>query len=413
MEAKSARNASSDRGGPADLPEDPAEEGARNHREGSPGPPDRPSEDPDPPRPASWLDAYDFELPDSAIARRPAEPRDRSRLLVVRPDGSRVATDFDQIGTFLDPGDLLVLNETRVIPARLFALLERTGREIEILLAHPLPAPAGAWAAMIGPGRRLRAGDRLIGRGALPTSASPAENQPMVEAAPSAILLERLEGGLWSIVPGDGAPFENWMRRSGHVPLPPYLGRADDERDRAAYQTVFARVDGAVAAPTAGLHFTEKLLAELADAGIRTARVILHVGPGTFVPVRSTSLQEHRVAAERYEMEEATLAAVDETRRRGHRVVAVGTTTVRALETAYRDGSRGWTGLTILPGHRFAAIDAMVTNFHLPRSSLLLLVCAFAGRERVLAAYRAAIEAGLRFYSYGDAMLLFAPEGGR
>jgi S-adenosylmethionine:tRNA ribosyltransferase-isomerase len=214
------------------------------------------------------------------------------------------------------------------------------------------------------------------------------------------------EQGLWRLR-AEGTSVESLLDQYGHVPLPPYLDRADQSADRDWYQTVFARRDGAVAAPTAGLHFTPELFARLERDGIMLARIVLHVGPGTFLPVRASRSEEHRVLSERYEVPPEAAAAMNRARESGGRIIAVGTTVVRALETAAQgQPSSGWTGLTILPGHRFRSVDALLTNFHLPRSSLLLLVSAFAGRERVLEAYAEARDSGFRFYSYGDAMLI-------
>jgi len=292
----------------------------------------------------------------------------------------------------LAPGDLVVANETRVLPARLLARLARTGRAIEVLLSHPL---GPQWVAMLGPARRLREGDVL----------------ELTETRGSLRLIAPEGGGRWRLAALDDS-IESMMERAGHIPLPHYMNRDDTPSDREWYQTVFARERGAIAAPTAGLHFTPRLLAALAARGIECARVLLHVGPGTFLPVRASSAEQHQVLAERYAVSAEAARAVEATRARGGRVVAIGTTTVRALEAAAAHGEgvvterTGWTDLTIVPGHRFRAVDALLTNFHLPRSSLLLLVSAFAGRERVLGAYRHALDAGFRFYSYGDAMLI-------
>lgn len=316
------------------------------------------------------------------------EPRDRSRLLVL--DRSRTGEHeraFHELPGELQEGDLLVVNETRVLPARLLTRLERTGRSVEVLFSHPEPRRHEAgerWIALLGPSRRLRPGDRLV----------------VGDDAVS--LVEAKGGGQWVVRP-EGRSAESMMSLHGHLPIPPYLGREDVPEDREWYQTVFAREAGAIAAPTAGLHFTSELMRALEERGIGLARVVLHVGPGTFLPVRAASLEEHDVLPERFAVPKETADAIATTRARGRRVVAVGTTVVRALESS---SSNGWTALTIRPGHAFRVVDAMVTNFHLPRSSLLLLVSAFAGRERVLSAYQNAIGRGFRFYSYGDAMLI-------
>jgi S-adenosylmethionine:tRNA ribosyltransferase-isomerase len=379
---------------------------------------------------SDWLADFDYDLPDASIARQPAQPRDASRLLVLdRASGARTQASFRHLPRFLRAGDLLVRNDTRVLKARVFTRLARTGRPVEVLFSHP---DGEAWVALLGPGRRLRSGDRL--RPQASEESSESEDGPL----PDLVLDGPVGNGLWRLV-SEGGAVETLMERAGHIPLPPYLNREDRPEDGAWYQTVYARTDGAVAAPTAGLHFTEAVFAALAAAGVGVTSVLLHVGPGTFLPVRAARAAEHRVLPERYEVTEETVAAIAAARSGGGRIVAVGTTTVRALETAaalpgalpgaagtsaarslettaplsgamgtpsgLRAGS-GWTDCTILPGHRFCAVDAMITNFHLPRSSLLLLVAAFAGRERILSAYAEARDAGLRFYSYGDAMLI-------
>lgn len=342
-----------------------------------------------PPSPA-WLDAYDFALPPERIAAQPVEPRDASRLLVVdRSLEDDTEARFSDLPQLLAPGDLLVVNETRVLAARLAARLERTGRDVEILLSHP---DGAGWRALLGPSRRLRVGDRLL-----------------LTEGEGAWTIAELSAGGGFLLTAEGRTAEAMMDAVGHMPLPPYLHRADRPEDRTWYQTVYARAPGAIAAPTAGLHFTPELLAAAAARGVGLARVVLHVGLGTFAPVRAVEAAAHRVAPERFHVSPETLLAMKETRARGGRVVAVGTTTVRALESAARlaeQGAEAWTDLTITPGFQFEAVDAVVTNLHLPRSSLLVLISAFAGQERIARAYRRAIEAGFRFYSYGDAMLI-------
>ncbi len=355
-----------------------------------------------------WLAPYDYSLPRDQIASAPANPRDRSRLLVLdRADGGRTQTHFHRLPDFLREGDLLVVNTTRVLPARLLTRLERTGRAVEVLLSH---SEGESWQALLGPGRRLKPGDRLLVE-AVPDAGEAVPDAPFHGAL---LLEEKLEQGLWRLRPESGV-METLLEWSGHVPLPPYLEREDLPDDREWYQTVFAAEPGAVAAPTAGLHFTRGLLEELENRGVRLARVVLHVGPGTFMPVRADREKEHSVLPERYQIPPATAAAVNRAKSSGQRVIAVGTTTVRALEsTAWTAGegrtvmmpAAGWTSLTITEGYPFRIVDAMITNFHLPRSSLLLLVAAFAGRRVILDAYEEARDAGFRFYSYGDAMLI-------
>ena len=354
------------------------------------------------------MDDFDYELPGERIAQRPADRRDASRLLVVdRALGSWVDSRFDEIGDRLHPGDLLVVNETEVFPARLRAL-RSGGAEVEILLVRPRDgedpeqAEGREWDAMAGPGRKARPGDALA---LLDRSGAPA-------AGATVQILDRLPSGERRVrlqVPGD--PW-GWIAAHGHVPLPPYIDRPDEPLDRERYQTVYARCRGAVAAPTAGLHFTPELLDRLAAKGVGRVAITLHVGPGTFRPVTAERAEDHTMEAEWYRIGPRAAQALAETRARGGRVVAVGTTVVRALESAARGWAgdpapaEGWTDLFIRPGHEFRWTDALLTNFHLPRSTLLLLVSAFASRDLVLDAYRHAVRSAYRFYSYGDAMLV-------
>ncbi len=339
------------------------------------------------------LSDFDYALPESLVAQEPVSPRDASRLLVLGAAGAPEHRRFAELDALLEPGDLLVFNDTKVIPARLVGR-KATGGKIELLLCEPLDGGLGRrWRAMGQASKPIRAGATLELEGLSAT-------------------VEAVEGEGFYVVALDreGAALEAALERAGRVPLPPYIRREPSARDRDRYQTLWAREPGSAAAPTAGLHFTEELLARLGARGVSRAAVTLHVGPGTFLPVRGDSLEGHRMHPERYDVPAATAAAIDACRARGGRVVAVGTTTVRTLESAF-DGTRvapgaGRTALFIRPGHAFRAVDALVTNFHLPRSTLLVLVCAFGGRERVLAAYRDAVERGYRFFSYGDAMLI-------
>ncbi|HEY7472464.1 MAG TPA: tRNA preQ1(34) S-adenosylmethionine ribosyltransferase-isomerase QueA [Gemmatimonadota bacterium] len=354
------------------------------------------------------MDDFDYALPRERIAQRPADPRGASRLLVLdRGARSFVDARFGALGERLRAGDLLVVNDTRVFPARLGAR-RPGGAEVEILLvrprggADPGRAEGREWEAMAGPARKARPGDalELLGREGAPAPDAVVE---ILERLPSGGRLVRLD------VPGD--PWA-WIGAHGHVPLPPYIDRPDEPEDRERYQTVYARHRGAVAAPTAGLHFTPELLEALAARGVKRAAITLHVGPGTFRPVTAERAEEHAMEAEWYRVGRQTAEVLADTRAAGGRVIAVGTTVVRALESAargWKDGpaaAEGWTDLFITPGHEFRWVDALVTNFHLPRSTLLLLVSAFAGRELVLEAYRHAVREGYRFYSYGDAMLI-------
>jgi len=354
------------------------------------------------------MDDFDYALPSERIAQWPADRRDASRLLVLdRRAGTLSDSRFDRIGDRLRSGDLLVVNETEVFPARLRAR-RRSGAEVEVLLVRPRDgedpetAAGREWEALAGPARKARPGDvlELLDRAGAP---APGATVEVLASLPTGGRRVRLD------IPGD--PWA-WIAAHGHVPLPPYIDRLDEPLDRERYQTVYARRRGAVAAPTAGLHFTTELLDGLAARGIRRAAVTLHVGPGTFRPVSAERAEDHPMEAEWYRIGPEAARAIADARAAGGRIVAVGTTVVRALESAARAwagepaAAAGWTDLFVRPGHEFRQIDALVTNFHLPRSTLLLLVAAFAGRDRILAAYRHAIEAGYRFYSYGDAMLI-------
>ena len=335
------------------------------------------------------LSEFDFYLPPERIAHAPARPRDAARLLVVG-DALRDGHVRDLPG-LLRPGDVLVANDTRVIPAQLLA--RRGGARVGLTLDQP--RPDGTWHALARNARRLRPGDRLAVEGADNLAAEVVRLDP--------------GGGVGLRFNLDGPAFADALRRAGALALPPYIERpaGPTAEDAADYQTVFARAEGAVAAPTAGLHFTPALLAALEAAGIPRALVTLHVGAGTFLPVRTDDVSEHRIHAERGEITVEAADAINAARR----VVAVGTTTLRLLESAADESGRvrpfaGETALFITPGHRFRAVGALLTNFHLPRSTLFMLVCAFAGTERMRAAYEHAIAAGYRFYSYGDACLL-------
>jgi S-adenosylmethionine:tRNA ribosyltransferase-isomerase len=344
---------------------------------------------------------FDYELPPERIASVPAERREAARLLVLDRTCESLEHDrFSSLPSRLAPGDLLVLNDTRVRPRRLVGR-RPTGGRVEVLLVAPMDGgEGGGWRAFVRARRGLRPGEEIeFEEGALRGRAG-----------------GRLGPGEHRIEFPDIGDLEAVLDRCGRAPLPPYIARPagpDPLRtlDLERYQTVYARHPGAIAAPTAGLHFTESLLSEIEARGVRIARLTLHVGPGTFKPVKTEDLGDHRIEPEWFRIEEGTAAAIRETRKRRGRVVAVGTTSTRALETAARDDGtvgpgEGWTDLFIHPPFRFRVVDALVTNFHLPRSTLLALVCAFAGRERVLAAYAEAIEKGYRFYSYGDAMLV-------
>ncbi len=338
------------------------------------------------------LEDLDYALPPELIAQHPAARREDARLLVV-DRGRNTLTDarFGDLAQFLASGDTLVLNETRVQPARLEAH-RGTGGKVELLVVRP--EQDGRWRVLARPAKRARVGERLrVG-----------------EAAELEVVGEGDQGErVVRVVAGD---LDAAMRAHGAIPLPPYIRRAPEPEDAERYQTVVARVDGAVAAPTAGLHFTLPLLDALAARGIASERVLLHVGPGTFRPVTVTDPREHVMDAEWFEIESSVADALCATHARGGRIVAVGTTVVRALETACDinagalAAAHGWTRKFIHPPYRFQAVDALITNFHLPRTSLLLLVAAFAGEDMLRRAYAHAVAERYRFYSYGDAMLV-------
>jgi S-adenosylmethionine:tRNA ribosyltransferase-isomerase len=350
-----------------------------------------------------FISDFDYELPEELIAQHPLERRDASRMLVVeRARGAWRDSSFSEFPAELKAGDALVVNNTRVFPARLVGRREPTGGRVELLLIRRLGAAgANVWEALARPARRLDAGARVtFGDGRLRAEVAEAPR-----AGPERVVRFECEG-----------EFDALVEEFGLMPLPPYIKReredlAARDEDRERYQTVYAERRGAIAAPTAGLHFTPRVLDELRARGVRVAEVTLHVGYGTFAPVRAVDLKDHSVAAERFEIEDGAAATVNDARARGGRVVAVGTTTVRALESAtgpsgHVRAGRGETELTITPGYEFRAVDALLTNFHLPRSSLLVLVAAFTGRELALEAYRHAVRARYRFYSYGDCMLI-------
>jgi S-adenosylmethionine:tRNA ribosyltransferase-isomerase len=354
------------------------------------------------------VSAYDYELPSEMIAQTPIEPRDASRLLVLdRQTGAIEHRMFRDIGAYLAPGDLLVANQSKVLPARLHGVKESTGGQVEILLLAARPdIGADCWEALVRPGRRLHERQRLrFGNGALTAE--------IVGRTPSGERLLRL-------TPREGT-LEAALTRIGETPLPPYIRAtlADGER----YQTVYAHDLGSAAAPTAGLHFTPELLASVQTQGVRVAFLTLHIGLDTFRPVGEERLADHKMHSEAFSVDAQTATLVNATRASGKRVVAVGTTTVRSLEAAAQraealrtrgeapDASvvapmEGRTDLFIQPGYRFRAVDALITNFHLPRSTLLVLVSAFASRELILRAYEEAVRARYRFYSFGDAMLI-------
>jgi S-adenosylmethionine:tRNA ribosyltransferase-isomerase len=341
---------------------------------------------------------FDFELPERLIAQHPPSQRGESRLLVLdRGSGAVTHTSFRSLPEFLRRGDRLVMNDTRVLPARLLGNRVPTGGAVECLLLQPLAHDdeSAEWEALMHPGQKLPPGARVqFTRGGVSIDgevlARHFHGRRTIRLSTSGNLLAAIEA-------------------IGHIPLPPYIRRSDTDEDRERYQTVYARQPGSIAAPTAGLHFTQPLLDALEARGVRLVRVTLRVGYGTFKPVRVEAVEEHQVDAEAFEVSAAAADELARARGEGQRIVAVGTTTTRVLETLSPERLRetsGQTDLFIRPGHRFRMVDALITNFHLPRSSLLMLVASFGGRDAVLSAYREAVAHGYRFYSYGDAMLI-------
>jgi S-adenosylmethionine:tRNA ribosyltransferase-isomerase len=339
---------------------------------------------------------FDYELPEELIAQHPLPKRDASRMLIVhRATGAFEDKHFVSLPDYLRAGDCLVLNDTKVFPARLSGRRLPTGGSVEILLLREIEA--GRWQVLARPARRLQVGSRIeFGQSKL-----------------NATVVETVEDGTRIINFEPSDKLLDVIQEIGKTPLPPYIkrhtGAADEDRDR--YQTIYAQQSGAIAAPTAGLHFTPRVLQELKQSDVRIAEITLHVGYGTFEPVRVDNVAEHRVLAERFTIPEEGACIMNDCRRAGGRVVAVGTTTTRALESSVSDSgeilaANDMANLTIRPGYSFRAVDALLTNFHLPRSSLLLLVSAFAGRTLVLEAYRHAVGERYRFYSYGDCMLI-------
>jgi S-adenosylmethionine:tRNA ribosyltransferase-isomerase len=341
---------------------------------------------------------FDYDLPDELIAQEPAI-RGQSRLLVLHRESDRIAhTTFPHLVDSLRHGDLIVLNNTRVFPARLLGRRVPSGGAVECLLLRPTAHEE--WDALMHPGQKLKPGSRAI-------------FERDGAALHAEVVARHFHGRrtirLWTESGGD---VNQAIDRIGHIPLPPYIKREDRSSDRERYQTVVARERGSVAAPTAGLHFTQELLATLESLGVEHSEMTLHVGYGTFKPVHAERVEDHVVDPERFTVSAEAAESLTRARQEGRRVIAVGTTTARTLESlAIGDDGRikaasGETQLFIRPGHHFRLVDGLITNFHLPRSSLLMLVAAFAGRERILAAYREAIASSYRFYSYGDAMLI-------
>jgi S-adenosylmethionine:tRNA ribosyltransferase-isomerase len=352
------------------------------------------------------VSAFDFHLPSDLIAQEPASNREEARLLVLSEGGAGpLHTRVAMLPTLLKPGDLVVVNDTKVFPARLLGRRVPSGGKVECLLIGRLrqetdgESGGEVWEALMHPGQKLKPGARVVFEGS--------------STIHGEIVERRFHGRrvvrLWTEA---RAALDDAIDAIGHVPQPPYIVRPDRPSDRGWYQTVFAEHLGSVAAPTAGLHFTDHLVDELTARGVRIARVTLHVGYGTFQPVRTATVEEHRVEAEHYQVSVEAATAINAALDEGRRVIAVGTTTTRVLEAVGRANQGrmvaggGTTDLFIFPGHVFRIVRGLLTNFHLPRSSLLMLVAALGGRERVLAAYATAVAERYRFYSYGDAMLI-------
>jgi S-adenosylmethionine:tRNA ribosyltransferase-isomerase len=343
---------------------------------------------------------FDYDLPSELIAREPSHPRDAARMMTLDAVSGQISNSkFSELPDFLNPTDVLILNDTKVIRARTMARLERsagTSRQIEVFFAEPLRESNGnLWQVLCKPGRRIRPQDRAIfGNGEL-----------------IGVFQENLGGDLHILELQSSEPISEILDRYGQIPLPPYIDRAETAADENDYQTVFAARAGAVAAPTAGLHFTENSIAAIRARGVAIATITLHVGIGTFLPIRTERVEEHLLRPERFEIPQPTAELLNSALRDQRRVVAVGTTTTRTLEYMMREygeirSGAGKTDLYILPGFQFRITGALLTNFHLPRSTLLMLVSAFAGRDTILNAYKKAIEARYRFYSYGDCMLI-------
>ena len=355
------------------------------------------------------VDLFDFDLPEQRIALRPASPRDSARLAVVRPDEGVCDRIVRDLPSLLRAGDVLVFNDTKVLPAQLKGIRRRGEQVAQVEATLHMRTAPDRWLAFMRPAKRVQAGDRIhFGH----------DGNSCFLGQLDATVLEKGEAGEVLLGFDVSGPFlDEALHSVGHIPLPPYIAskRDDDERDLQDYQTIYAREEGAVAAPTAGLHFTPELFAALDAAGIERRFVTLHVGAGTFLPVKADDTENHKMHSETGTVTASVAAALNAARERGGRIVAVGTTSLRLLESAAGEDGRinAWSGPTdifITPGYRFRAVDMLMTNFHLPRSTLFMLVSAFSGLETMRAAYAHAIETGYRFYSYGDSSLLFRKE---
>lgn len=340
----------------------------------------------------SKLNDYDYHLPEELIAQKPLEKRDQSRLMILnRENGSITHSTFSRFPELMEEGDLLVLNNTKVIPARLVGKIEGKTASAELLLIHKLVT--GHWLAMVKPGKKLKPGTKVV-----------------FEKGVEAEIMDVAREGLRVVSFNCREPLENILPEIGKVPLPPYIENEIEDPD--LYQTVYAQVEGSAAAPTAGFHFTEKMLNVLRNKGVRIAYITLHIGPGTFQPVKTEDIRDHVMHFEYYSIEAKTIRLLKMAHNEGKKVIPVGTTVTRVLETIadvkgkIDNGQKGWTGLYIYPGYEFKVVDAMLTNFHLPQSTLLMLVSALAGYENTMAAYKEAVEQKYRFFSFGDCMLI-------
>ncbi len=340
----------------------------------------------------SRLSDYDYHLPEEYIAQRPLERRDKSRMMVLnRENGNIEHSVFEQLPSYLEEGDLLVLNDTKVIPARLLGKIDGKSTPAELLLLHKLST--GQWVAMVKPGKKLKPGVKIV-----------------FEQGAEAFIDDYEAEGLRVVSFKSAQPIEKLLPGIGKVPLPPYINTELASPEQ--YQTIYASRDGSAAAPTAGLHFTAEIFTALREKGVRIAYITLHIGPGTFQPVKTEDIREHLMHQEYYRIETEAACLLNKAKEEGKRVIAIGTTVTRVLETAvnnkgvFKGDQEGWTGLYIYPGYQFRFVNAMLTNFHLPRSTLLMLVSALAGRDNIMAAYREAIEEKYRFFSFGDCMLI-------
>jgi len=341
------------------------------------------------------LSDFDYELPEELIAQYPLEKRDHSKLMVVhRKDGKIEHKRFYNIIEYLRPGDLIVINETKVFPARLFAVKDRTDAKVEVFLLRELEN--NLWEVLVKPARKVRIGNKLT----------------IAEGVQCDVIDNTVSGGrVVRFVNISREELHKLIDEVGQSPLPPYIKRDPTPEDKKRYQTVYAKKRGAVAAPTAGLHFTEELLEKIKQKGVKVASIVLHIGLGTFRPVTVEDLSRHRMDSEYFEVSPETALAINEAKEKGKRIIAVGTSVVRCLETVSVSGfqispKRGWTDKFIYPPYQFKIIDAIITNFHQPKSTLLMMVSAFAGHELIMKAYQEAIKNKYRFFSFGDAMLI-------